>query len=176
MTARRKRKPSPVPTTALHDPTSIADLGPAARARESSVHAIEGKRISTIRGEPVYVRRYAADCRIDALSHSAQISDRQWAAGIKFRHYYRISELPRSTTGAYGERLPGARDPDNDQATRIAAAQKIAQAADVLGSGLYPVVLAVAGMDESAGRVLRILQIALTILADLWGIDKEFSR
>lgn len=151
--------------------------GPAAQARPSKIVAIEVKHRSSTHSEVVYARKYDCDCTIDAYNARGQLSDRQWLAGSMFRDKWRRTKLHRLVTTSYG--LTRGSVPQSDDVAAVFEHNRrvVNETLEELGADLSALVIRVCGEDEWAGtNGLRPLQIALDWIAELWGLDKQFSR
>jgi hypothetical protein len=114
-------------------------------------------------------RRVRHECRLDWYSEKCSITDRQHAAGLRFRRDWLIGAAPPRLVGRYTMRLPPRPDLSDGQ---LAARQRAARAAARLAPDLVRVVIDVCCFDAWAAERLPKLREALTCLADHYGLPK----
>jgi hypothetical protein len=145
--------------------------------------------------------RALVECVVDRYHHRCQITDRQLAAGLRFRSLWRGASLPASVTGSYGERRGGGSGIDGNTDARHALqsaivgsgiGQHFGEDAPILvatlsGERYEPlclpvrlrltghVVVSVCGLDEWAGGTRRLdkLREGLSDLANYWRMESE---
>ncbi|MCW2242216.1 hypothetical protein [Azospirillum canadense] len=177
-------------------PSKTSDLGSDYRTQHGGAY-LETSELSG-GGVPIADRRRVkAECGIEALFMRAQINDRQFQAGIRFRALWARAAMPAQMTSSYGQQRGGGggREEEIDArlqvqkallGAKIAIRQKSAQALKLTttGESLKPVgggvvvtkagaaVIEAAGMD---GRDYRLedLRAGLTALADFWHITDD---
>ena len=161
----------------MPDPDFADDLGPAAQARASRIVTVGGERKSAIKAAKVEARRYDVECRVDALNAWGQLSDRQWAAGVRFRFHWRHSTWHPRVTATYGEQAhTQSRSTEPPPLERSVHVIRLDEWAQILTAPEWAAMAAVAGEDESCAGKLRLVQSACNAIADNLKIDKEFSR
>jgi hypothetical protein len=156
MKARRKSKSAA--------PAETADHGPPERAR----HGALAPRDTAIPG--VTGRRVKHECRLDWYWEKCSITDRQHAAGLRFRRDWLLAASPPKVTGRYSPKLPMRHDATELQ---LAARQRVAKAAAALGPDLLRVLIDVCCFDAWAAERLPRLRDGLRLLADRYGMPKE---
>lgn len=176
MTARRKRKAKPqAAAPAQPHGTSIDDMGIAAQIRVSTVVPIGGEKRSGHADGAVYVRRFAVECTIDEIHANGRVTDRQWAAGIKFRHNWLRAVRHAPVTSLYGERTPGSDTTTTQAIHECSARVMITEAIRAVGMIASAAIIATCGEDEQPRR-LETLTDALTALAEHWKLDPSYTR
>jgi Domain of unknown function (DUF6456) len=145
-------------------PAETGDHGPPERARH-------GELVPRDTGMPgVSGRRVRHECRLDWYSDKCSITDRQHAAGLRFRTDWLLAAAPPKLIGRYALRLPPRHDMSEVQ---LAARQRAAKAAVKLGPELLRVLVDVCCFDAWAAERLPRLREGLTLLADHYGLPRE---
>lgn len=154
--------------------------GNAALARKSRLVDISGRRVSSIKSEPVWVRRYADETTIDRLnarSDQWRITDRLWRAGCIFRGKWLACRLPARVVASYG---PPGGGGGADRAAwlyhLLDAREAVEEARGACPASGWLAVCAVAGEDEPARGRWYDLRDGLDALADFWDIPADYSR
>lgn len=128
--------------------------------------------------EPRVRERVVARCSLEGLYRRRTLTPRQAAAGRRLAGTYRL--------GVVGLRHPGdgpCSVPSGWLDARIAAVEDYGRAREAVGPRLWPVVWAVACGDQPVRAVaedrdinptaaVTLLQVALDLLADLYGIPE----
>lgn len=152
-----------------------ADLGPAARRRQSAIVKVGGEQRSSTRSDAVYARRFTCECYVDELHANRKLTDRQWKAGMMFRGKWLVGARHTPVTGLYGERTDKG---DATSATEYthSARQQLTDAIRHLGMWASSVVIAICGEDEQRADDVPVLVLGLDALADFWKLDEQFRR
>src|SRR3954452_1178700 len=98
------------------------------------------------------------------------LTERQYAAGLRFRADWLLATAGRSLIGRYDLRIPGR---DSFTELQVAARQRIARALERLAGPERAVAIDVCGFDNWASGRLPRLREALGRVADHYGLPRD---
>jgi hypothetical protein len=143
------------------------------------VRPIEAVRLDA-NGNPAHDRakpwgdtvRVLDECRLDRLRHAGQVTDAQWAAGVRFRGRWLAAHQSSGYGIRYAERVDGGGG-DAEALHRLDAQTDVRAALHGMPEVAALAVQAVAGEDERAAGRMDALRVGLDWLV---GVYRERSR
>jgi Domain of unknown function (DUF6456) len=114
-------------------------------------------------------RRVKHACRLDWYWDRCSITDRQHAAGLRFRRDWHIATAGATLVGTYGLRVRGYSE---FREAQLMARRRVKEASRRLGASAVAVAIDVCCFDNWASGRLPVLRDGLSALADLYGLPR----